>query len=86
MDDLLFERLVKGLLPKGTTKVTRIHINKYYKHNFIKKCLNELKIKNKMIECGLIEELSNLEILAINLLFNSAYIDLDKIIKERTES
>jgi len=84
MDDLLFERLEKGLLPEGTAKVTRIHISKYYKHNFIKKCLKELKIKNKMIECGL-EELSNLEILAINILFNSAYMDLDQIIKERTK-
>ena len=65
MDDLLFERLVKGSLPKGTSELTRIHTSEYYKHNFIKNCLNEL---------------------TINILFNSAYIDFDKIIKERTKS
>ena len=71
-DEPLIECLRTSLVPKGTKPVVRISVNApYFKHDFIRECIDEMELKLMTAGIGL-DSPSKLEILAMEILKDSA--------------
>jgi len=73
-DMTTIEKLRNNLQPGGTAPVVGLHLNeRFFNHDFIKKCINELE--RMPMRAALGEAPSNLEKLAYTLLMDSAYLE-----------
>lgn len=72
----IIERLRANLKPTGTAPVVQLQTANYgmFNSDFVSKCIDEIERMNIRIACG--DKPTALEQLAIQLLLDSAYIDL----------
>lgn len=73
----IIERLRANLKPIGTAPVVRLQLANYgmFDSDFISKCIDD--IERLGIRCALGDKITPLEQLAIQILMDSAYIDLE---------
>lgn len=72
--------LRENLKPAGSKNLVRLSMRPaaMFDHGFITKCINDVVMKNKMVELGL-EEISSLERLGLNLLIDSTGYTMEEI-------
>lgn len=72
----LIEELKSNLIPKGSEPVVKLFLNNnsYYNEKFVQKCISDLVAKSLIVRSEL-DDFTSLEKLAIQVLFDSAYIN-----------
>lgn len=78
-DRNIIKELREALVPKGTRDVIVLNLGTcpVYNGEFIRKCIDELELKAKIVACGM-DEFTPLERLAFEVLTQSANIDIEK--------
>jgi hypothetical protein len=73
----MIKQMREMLVPRGEAPIIRLQIdNAYFKADFITACIDKLEKKMMLAAVGL-DDLNELEKLAIYILADSAYIKLD---------